>query len=196
MAKAGTTRNHRPAKRQRQGAGRVQWYEFVYTLIDLRSFSNLWFWIMLAVQWSMTSHWVMGVPFDMVLRARRKGDAAVEDLNRLAQITAGRLLYIVTVSGLWIAGFAAFALTTLAVLGFGYGIEFAQAVFCLVAPMAAVFGLSLRMARRVAGGQTSDTALVRALMLLRLRIQGVGMVSIFVTSLWGMYQNMNLGALG
>lgn len=174
----------------------MQWYEFVYTLIDLRSFSNLWFWIMLAVQWSMTSHWVMGVPFDMVLRARRKGGAAVDDLNRLAQITAARLVYIVDVSGLWIAGFAAFALTTLAVLGFGYGIEFAQAVFCLVAPMVIVFALSLRMARQVTGGRADDLPLVRPLMLLRLKIQGVGMASIFVTALWGMYQNMNLGALG
>ncbi len=44
----------------------------IFDLIDMRSFSNLWYWIALAVTWSSTSHWVLGVPFDMVLRARRK----------------------------------------------------------------------------------------------------------------------------
>ena len=35
----------------------------------MRSFSNLWYWIALAVLWSTVSHWVLGVPFDMVQRA-------------------------------------------------------------------------------------------------------------------------------
>ena len=50
--------------------------DFTQTLldvIDFRSFSNLWFWIVLAVAWSTASHWVLGIPFDMVMRARRHG---------------------------------------------------------------------------------------------------------------------------
>ena len=43
----------------------------LFDVIDFRSFSNLWFWIMLAVAWSTASHWVLGIPFDMVLRARQ-----------------------------------------------------------------------------------------------------------------------------
>ncbi|MEM9756043.1 MAG: component of SufBCD complex, partial [Pseudomonadota bacterium] len=31
-------------------------------VIDLRSFSNLWYWIVLAVFWSSASHWGLGVP--------------------------------------------------------------------------------------------------------------------------------------
>jgi len=174
----------------------VKWYEFVYALIDLRSFSNLWFWVMLAVQWSMASHWVMGVPFDMVLRARRKGGAAVADLEQIARINADRLLHIVQVSGLWIAGFASFGMTLLLVLGFFYGVEFAQAVFCLVFPHSFVFALALRTARRVITQTPAGEPLERTLIHLRMKTQAIGMVSIMLTSLWGMYQNMNLGALG
>ena len=46
----------------------MDFYASVSEVIDLRSFSNLWFWIALAVMWSTVSHWVMGVPWDMVQR--------------------------------------------------------------------------------------------------------------------------------
>ena len=50
----------------------------------------------------------LGVPFDLVLRARRKGGQAVEDLEAMARVNVNRILYITHVSGLWIAGFVAF----------------------------------------------------------------------------------------
>ena len=43
-------------------------------------------WIVLAVAWSSASHWVLGVPFDMVMRARRQGGQAAADLEDLARI--------------------------------------------------------------------------------------------------------------
>ncbi len=65
----------------------------IFDLIDMRSFSNLWYWIALAVTWSSTSHWVLGVPFDMVLRARLGGEAA-RHLELMTQINVARLLYM------------------------------------------------------------------------------------------------------
>ena len=64
----------------------MNWYELLNEMIDMRSFSNLWFWIALAVMWSTTSHWVLGVPFDMVIRAARaetkgEGSQAQQDLD-------------------------------------------------------------------------------------------------------------------
>ena len=47
----------------------LDWYQSIFELIDMRSFSNLWYWIALAVMWSTASHWVLGVPWDMVIRA-------------------------------------------------------------------------------------------------------------------------------
>ncbi len=162
----------------------------------MRSFSNLWYWIALAVTWSSASHWVMGVPFDMVHRARRVGGQAEADLEDIARVNVNRLLYIARVSGLWILGLGCFVLSTLAMLGFWYGIEFAQAVFLLGFPMSIVGLLQLSTARRIATEQASGELLRRRLTRCRLYTQMIGTVSIFVTALWGMYQNLTIGVLG
>jgi hypothetical protein len=173
----------------------VDWYKTIFELIDFRSFSNLWFWIALAVLWSTTSHWIIGVPFDMVVRARKHGGEAAEDLHHLVAINARRLLFIARVSGLWLIAIAAFVFTVLVVLGFVYRIEFAQAVFLLLAPMAIVGALSLSTAQHLVSTQMEDEDLFRRLTRHRMAVQAIGMVSIFITSLWGMWQNMQIFAI-
>ncbi|MFK7835657.1 MAG: component of SufBCD complex [Sulfitobacter sp.] len=174
----------------------MDWYQTLFELIDMRSFSNLWFWIVLAVVWSTASHWVLGVPFDMVLRAKRQGDQAQIDLEDMVRINVNRLLYIGQVSGLWLAGFACFFLTMLVLLGFVYGMEFAQAVFLLAFPLSMVGALSLSTARLIQADNEGGELLYKRLNRHRLYTQIIGMISIFVTALWGMYQNVNLGPLG
>jgi len=174
----------------------VEWYELVLEVIDMRSFSNLWYWIALAVVWSTTSHWVLGVPYDMVLRARRQGGQAEVDLEHLVQIYTNRLLYIGRVSGLWLLGFACFFLTVLGVLGFYYWIEFAQALFLLAFPMTIIGMLSLSTARLIIDEAAIGEALRNRMKKHRIITQVIGMVSIFVTAMFGMYQNLSIGALG
>lgn len=174
----------------------MSFYNTVVELIDLRSFSNLWFWIVLAVVWSSTSHWVLGVPYDMVSRARRHGGQAQADLETITRINANRLLYIARTSGLWLLGFMFFLLTMLASLGFYYKVEFAQAVFLLALPLTGVGGLSISTAHRIERGEGSGEALDRRLHRHRLMTQMIGMVAIFVTAMWGMYQNIQLSILG
>lgn len=174
----------------------MDWYQTLFELIDMRSFSNLWYWIVLAVVWSTSSHWVMGVPYDMVLRAKRNGGPAQEDLEELVRIYVNRLLYIGRVSGLWLLGFACFALTMLALLGFVYWMEFAQAVFLLALPLSLVGLLSISTARLIRIEEASGERLYRRLMRHRIYTQIIGMISIFVTALWGMYQNLVIGPLG
>ncbi len=171
-------------------------YSNIFELIDMRSFSNLWFWIALAVMWSSASHWVLGVPYDMVSRAQRYGGEVEQDLEDLVRINSNRMLYIARVSGLWILCFACFALTTLALLGFIYRLEFAQAVFLLALPMSIVGLLSLSTARLIHQEQASGEHLRRRLTRHRLYVQMTGVVSIFITALWGMYQNLSIGVLG
>lgn len=173
----------------------MEWYKTVFELIDMRSFSNLWFWIALAVMWSSASHWVLGVPYDMVTRAKQQGGDAAADLESLVRINVRRLLFIARVSGQWLVGFAAFLITILVLLGFLYHIEFAQAVFLLAAPMTIVGALSLKTARKITDAEDTGTALYRRLMFHRMTIQAIGMVSIFITALWGMWQNLSIGAL-
>jgi len=174
----------------------VNWYLSVFELIDMRSFSNLWFWISLAVFWSSASHWVLGVPYDMVLRAKRNGDQAMVDLEDMVRINSSRLLYIARVSGLWILGIGFFILSSLAILGFYYWVEFAQAVFLLAFPMSVVGLLSLSTARLIEDDQPTGEVLCQKLHRHRIWTQVIGMVSVFVTSLWGMYQNVSVGVLG
>lgn len=169
------------------------WLNTAFEVIDMRSFSNLWFWIALAVLWSTAAHWVIGVPFDMVQRAKRGQDQARRDVEALANMHAQRLIHIFDVSGMWVTGFACFGLTTLATLGFVYKLEFAQAVFLLAFPMSIVWALSLHSARSVPGMEITD--LLEHLRWHRVKVQVVGVVSIFTTSMWGMFVNISASVL-
>lgn len=175
----------------------MDWYDTVFELIDMRSFSNLWFWIALAVTWSSASHWVLGVPWDMAIRARKSQSVqAMTDFEDMVRININRLLYVARESGLLMAGLVAFVMTVLLLLGFVYDNEFAQALFLLGFPLLLVGGLSVWAAQRIAAQDLTGVALIKRLQTHRLVIQVIGMVSIFVTAMWGMYQNMNANILG
>lgn len=174
----------------------MNWYENVYELIDMRSFSNLWYWIALAVAWSTASHWVLGVPYDMVQRARARGGDVAGDVAALVAINTRRLLYIARMSGIWIVTLGGFGLSMLATLGFVYGSEFCQALFLLGAPFVLVGLRALWTARKVDRDRPEGEALYRLLRLHRLSVQLIGIVAIFVTAMWGMWQNMQIGVLG
>lgn len=171
-------------------------YGTVLEVIDLRSFSNLWYWIGLAVIWSTVSHWVLGVPYDMVVRARRVGGQAEQDLEDLVRININRMLYIGRVAGLWLLAIACALNSALFVLGFWYRIEFAQAVFLFVFPLSVVGLMSLSTARLIADEGTTGELLRKRLFRHRLYTQIIGMVSVFITAMWGMYQNLAVGPLG
>lgn len=163
----------------------------------MRSFSNLWYWIGLAVLWSSVSHWILGVPYDTILRARRgKPETAVDDLQDLTRINVNRLLYIVDVSGAWIALLGSTILTMLAISAFAYDVEFSQAVFLLVAPLAIIWGLSVRTARRIRRDALTSDALIARLLRHRFATQLVGVLAIFVTAMFGMWKNLYTGPFG
>jgi len=168
----------------------VNWTNTLFEIIDMRSFSNLWFWIALAVLWSSVSHWVLGVPFDMITRARKEGGEALRDLEDMVRINVNRLLYIGQVSGLILVGFLGFLLSSLVILGFIYQVEFAQAIFLLGFPLSIVGALSLRTARLIATQEPEGEALFKRLSRHRTATQFIGMLSIFVTAMFGMYKNL------
>ncbi len=173
----------------------MDWTKLIFDLIDFRSFSNLWYWIALAVTWSSASHWVLGIPYDMVLRARRAGGQAEADLEAITRVNVSRILYIVREAGAILVSMLAFALTTLALLGFVYRVEFCQAVFLIAAPLSVVGAISVANARQIEAGAERGEALRRRLALHRVMVQVIGMVSIFVTAFWGMLQNFNVPIL-
>ncbi len=168
----------------------MDWFNSLSEVINFRSFSNLWYWIMLAVMWSSVSHWVLGVPYDLVIRAAKQGGQAEDDLADILRVNVNRMLYIADISGLWIIGFGMFFMSFLALSGFVYGFQLAQAVFLLAFPMTLVGFLSFRMAHYLRHSGLTGADLRRALTRHRTWTQIIGMISIFFTALWGMYQNL------
>lgn len=172
----------------------LDFFDLVTEVIDLRSFSNLWYWIVLAILWSSMSHWTIGVPFHLVTRTRR-GDAQAEaDMLVLARMNAERNVLYAETSGTVAMGFSTFILTGLAVMGWGYGVEFCQAIFLLLCPSMMVLGLGVWTSQRLhADGYQNVPQMLRQH---RSLVQALGVVFIFITAFWGMYQNVNVGPLG
>lgn len=162
----------------------------------MRSFSNLWFWIAIAVFWSTTSHFVVGVPHDLVRRAAREGGQALADVEALAHVYTRRILFISREGGLVLVGFMAFLTAGLLTLAVFYHVEFAQAVLCILLPMLAVTFITIRSCLRIEADALTGEALIGRLRRHRVTVQTVGMLSLFLTGLFGMYQNLTIGALG
>lgn len=173
----------------------LDWYTSIIEVIDMRSFTSVWYWIMVAVVWSTSSHWILGVPFDAVGRARKTDGEAQKQLEYLVRINCNRLLYIVNVSGIWIVAIATFSLTVLAVLGFWYKVEICQAIFLIAAPMTFVSALSIRLARSIDRNSIAGEDLRRSLTRHRFVNQVIGMISIFITAFWGMWHNLSATVL-
>ena len=119
----------------------------------------------------------------------------MEDVEDLARINTGRLLTIVDRGALVIVAMACFWLTVLGVLAFYYDVEFAQAVFLVMAPMSVVVWISVRTSRRIAAGENRGQDLCHRLTVHRRLTQLVGMLAIFVTGMYGSYHNLSLSIL-
>ena len=158
--------------------------ENVWNLIDTGSFSNLWFWLFLGTLWSHVMHAPMGVPVDLVRRAQAGDPQAQADLHALSGV---RIAEADRVAGLapWRAGGWSFVLALLAGLAVPHGLELAQAGLAVAAPLALVRWLEARAARQMAD-VPDMAALIRAHGALRRRVQAVGIVAVFLTSIYGM----------
>lgn len=174
----------------------MNWFETIAAVIDLRSFSSLWYWIGLAVYWAYVSQRIMGVPYDVIVQASRGDGAAVRDLEALLTFHVNRILYVAAQAGLWLIGLVCFVLTILAVLGFAYRVEFAQALLFLALPAAVVAGLNLSLARALRSEPSDADDVCLRLRRHRTLIHAIGLVAIFFTALWGMSQNLGVGHWG
>ena len=167
-----------------------------FEVIDIRSFSNLWFWIVLAVMWSSASYRVIGIPYDMIQNARRHGGQAERDLEALMRINAQRFFDVRSRSGLFVIGLGCAGLSSLGLLGFSYRIELAQAIFLLALPISLIATISLRTAAAVRACDGISDDLYRRFRRHRGTTQLMAVASIFVTATWGMYHNISHAILG
>lgn len=175
----------------------MHWYQTIFELIDMRSFSNLWYWVGLAVFWSTVGHWVLGVPHDLIRRAEKAHDAqALHDVEAIVSVYVRRLLLIARTAGVWMVALMSFVLSGLALLAMRYSVEFAQALLCLLLPACLVFLMTLRTARIIESTGAQGEELVARLRRHRHAVQLVGMIAIFLTAVFGMYQNLLIGVYG
>lgn len=160
------------------------------SFVDVRSFASIWYWLALAVLWSVLSHWVVGVPYDMVWRARRGGATAMADLETMVRLSIRRHAALSGTPGVVLLGVGACGLTMLGLTGFLYHVEFCQALFLMLLPLALVIWLRMAVIARITRQALAGDALCRRLTLHRVAVQAIGIVAIVATSLWGMFQNI------
>ena len=164
----------------------MNWTEAIARVITLDTFSNIWFWAAVVVSWAVACHWLIGVPFDVLVRARRGGAQAMADLEALVDINLRRIAWFQEVGGAGFAALAAFFLAGTGLLAIGYRFELAIGALILGAPLLCVAGINLAVATDLSRNPLRGEALVARLMRVRLWTQVLAAASLFVTAVFGM----------
>ncbi len=112
------------------------------------SFQSIWYWVLHVVVWTLACYRTLGVPLDMLLRARRTPEIA-KRVDDLAHLSSARISGVYDLLGVPIAALCGFGLAMLLVIGFGLGMEMAQAAFVLLLPFGLISYSKLRLALAV-----------------------------------------------
>ncbi|WBU59089.1 hypothetical protein [Paracoccus albus] len=172
----------------------------ILSLLDARSFSSPWFWLVLVSVWTLAGRGVLGVPNDVLAgasQALRKSDdpdpaeaqLLLDWLSlQLPRWKLGRAM------GMAMSAIVAFSLSVLAVLGFRYQLEMAQALALIGIPVALLLILRLRLAGQLEWvmeaaryGQPVRPAAIEAMRRInryRLQHTAVSLLSVTVTAFW------------
>jgi hypothetical protein len=126
------------------------------------SFQSIWYWVLHVVVWTLACYRTLGVPHDMLVRARRNPEISAK-VDVLARLSSERIGGIQDAFGVPIAAGIGFVLAGFAALGFSTGIEAAQAAFALLLPVVIVSYSKLRLAMAVRRRGIEGTELVLAL---------------------------------
>jgi hypothetical protein len=165
-------------------------------VIDIRSFGSIWFWIVVALFWSAVTQTILGASYDLIVRARRAGGQALDDLQALVDIQSRRITGLMDRVGHWVVAFVMGGLALTFMLAFAYRIELAQAVFVLLLPLSIIRLMSLRLAYKIQRQKLHGDLLIRALLRHRFWLQLLGVVTIFTAATWGMLRVMTSSVLG
>jgi hypothetical protein len=169
----------------------LDWTVAIARVIELKTFSSVWYWLAVVVTWSVASNWLIGVPFDMLFRARKHGTEELADLEAMVDINVRRIVAFDNSLGPWLTGLAAFLLAGLGMMGFYYHLELAQGLFILAGPLTLIALINMRLAQQLHQQPLSNKDLVRRLFVVRLWTQIIAMVTLFFTAMYGMYFSIN-----
>ncbi|MGJ8622436.1 MAG: component of SufBCD complex [Yoonia sp.] len=169
----------------------MDWTDSILRVIELRTFSNIWFWLAVAVSWAVASHWFVGVPFDLLYRARKSGTQELADLEAIVDVNIRRFTAVTDLAGPYLVALLVFVLTMLGTAGFYYGLEIAQGLFILAAPLSIILWINVALAYQLRDAPLAGAALVKRLFRVRLFSQIIGAIALFFTSLYGMWYNLD-----
>lgn len=180
-----------------QGRGQaLNLLSLIASQIDTRSFASLWYWILIALIWAGLTRSAMGVPHDLLARARRLGGQAQLDVEALARIHCERMIYYWTRGKLFQVAFMAFVVTGLLILAIRFQFEFAQAILFLLLPLGLIAANSLRAAHQILADQGQGEALHKLIWRQRFFVQIIGFTFIFLTAIFGFVHNLTAGFYG
>lgn len=165
----------------------MDWKEALTRVIDLATFTSVWYWLSVAVTWAAACNWLIGVPFDVLYRARKCADQEIKDLEALVDINVRRITKINDMAGVWLTLMLAFVLAMFGMSGFYYGFELSQGMFILGVPLTIVIAMNMRLAHQLRDAPLTGRVLVRRLFTVRLWTHVIAAISIFFTSMYGMY---------
>ncbi len=151
-------------------------------IMELDSLWTLWFWITHVAAWSITSHFTLGVPFDMVVQANReKNENGPWTLHCDAMIRASvfRIVTVFSRFGLAIVAIWSFILGSVLTFAVWYDNEFALALLTLFVPLTAIYTLSALRAFKMDRADLTPEDRRKALRGLRFWIQIIGILAIF-----------------
>jgi len=169
----------------------VDWTETIARVIHLDTFSSIWYWMTVIVSWAVASHWLIGVPFDLLFRARKCEPQEIADLEVIVDVNVRRFTGLTDSAGPLLLGFITFVLVGLGMSGFYYGSEMGQGLFILGAPLTIVIIQNAKVAHELRASPLAGPALVSRLFRMRVWSQIIGMIAIFFTAMYGMWFNLD-----
>ncbi|MEM9269227.1 MAG: component of SufBCD complex [Pseudomonadota bacterium] len=164
--------------------------DYLLYLVELDSFWSLWYWVMVAVSWSVVSHWTLGVPFDLVINADRRGGVWAEHCDTLTHINVFRLTSVFREFGVALMALAGFIVGAIGTIGFWANVEFARALFVLILPHGIAALFSVRAAFWIERESIRGKPLRRAIRRQRFWTQFVGFWGILLCASFAIYEAM------
>ncbi len=166
--------------------------DLITQLFHTRSFDSVWYWLMLAVSWSLATYWTLGVGHHEAMEARNKGGRHQSDFEVVVNIYCLRLAEGIVQFGNSAMLIGSFLLAVVATMGFWFGMMFMQGLFLLVFPLLIANIMTVVIARRQVATPLVGDDLIKRYRRLRLLKQGFGAFSIFCTSIWGALSSLRL----
>lgn len=182
----------------------------LFDVLDTRSFSSMWYWLLLTLIWTWLGRGALGIPSELVSAVRQRGAAPGAEAGAVAgpdpapeSLLLLDWLSLVTPrwhvpdrDGVVLLGAGCFVATLLAGLGFFYGWQAAQALFLLGAPLMVLVVMRVRLAARLrealagaeAGAQSPDAAAFAAAGMIARHMRAtlvLSVVAVAGAALWG-----------